>query len=419
MWQLQQQHEINCNTVSDINEHLPTLYELAKECKHITEFGVRTWISSISLLAWVNKGTKVISFDIHKTPEIDTIWQMVKADWKDWTFIKYDTRDVTIDPTDMLFIDTLHNYQNLKQELWNSHSLVRKYIVMHDTTTFGIHGETPGKWGLRYAVEEFLHNHPEREIAERYVNNNWLTVLKRIADVDLHEKDFKPIVCVYTAIYGKQDILKRQPQQTIDVDYICYTDDPDIECEPGAREQRKIIVEQPFKHLHPRMQAKYYRTHPEILGDYKYTMRVDWTTIFKRQDTVEYLLSQFLPKSDIICYKHDNRDCIYAEATYSQQFEKYRWQPMQSQVAYYKSLWMPEHYWLTGTGLLLTRNSWYELSREFLHDRWTECLTWTYQDQLSFDYLVRKNWIKRQWFKEWQFVNNPYVLFTWKHKHEK
>ncbi len=418
MWQLQKLHEVNVKKISDINQHLWTLHTLASECKHITEFWVRTWVSSISILAWAPKWAKVISFDICKTPEVDQIWQMVKADKKDWTFIKYSTKDITIDATDMLFIDTLHDYAQLKHELRNNHSLVRKYIVMHDTETFGTHGETPGKAWLRYAITEFLENHKERDIDDIYYNNNWLTVLKRFWDVDLHEKDFKPIVCVYTAIYGDQDILKLQPNQTIDVDYVCYTDNPDLECEPGARKQRKIIVEAPFKHLHPRMQAKYYRTHPSLLWDYEYRMRVDWTTKFKRMDTVEYLLSQFLPKSDILCYKHDNRDCIYDEATYSQQFEKYKWQPMQSQVAYYKSQWHPEHYGLSATWLLITRKSDYYIQR-MLNSRWQECLIRTYQDQLSFDVMVREYWLKRQWIKESQFQNNPYVLFTWKHKHEK
>jgi len=406
-------------TKSDINEHLITIMEHARECKHITEFWVRTWLSSIALLAWVDESSEVISFDIVKHPEIDQIGQRVKEDKKKRTFIKHDTRDIVIDPTDMLFIDTLHNYMQLKTELHNNHSRVRKYIAMHDTTTFWVHGETPGTWWLRYAVEEFLLNHPEWEIKYKFTNNNWLTILERVSDVDTTPTDHKPIMCVYTAIYWDQDVLKLQPQQSVDCDYVCFTDNPDLECEIWARKQWKIIVTQPFRHLHPRMQAKYYRTHPDLVWNYPYKMWVDWTTKFKKRDTVEYLLSQFLPKSDILCYKHDNRDCIYDEATYSQQFEKYKWLPMQAQVKHYKSEWMPEHYWLTGTWLLITRWWNYEPIKEMLHGRWTECLTRTYQDQLSFDYLVWLSWLKRQWIKEWQFFNNPYVFFTWKHKHEK
>lgn len=418
MWVLEKQHKKNCNTQSDINQHLQFLSELASECKHITEFGVRTWISTISLLAWASQKTEIVSFDIEKLPEVDIIGNRVKQDKKHWTFIKHPTEQIIIDPTDMLFIDTLHDYSQLKMELRNNASRVRKYIVMHDTETFGIHWETEWKAWLWYAVEEFLLNHPERQLRNKFSFNNWLTVLRRIWDVDVREIDFKPTVCVYTAIYWNQDILKRQLPQSMDVDYICYTDNPDIECEPWARSQRKIIVEQPFKHLHPRMQAKRYRTHPEYNGDYRYNIRIDWTTRFKRMDTVEHLLSEFKQESDIICYKHDMRDCIYDEATYSQQFEKYKWQPMQAQVAYYKSLWMPEHFWLTWTWLLITRNTEYRV-RDLLHERRAECLARTYQDQLSFDYLVWKYKIKRQRFQWPQFWDNKYVLFTWKHKHEK
>ena len=35
-----------CNTPSDINEHLPTLYRYAKECNTVFETGVRGCISS-------------------------------------------------------------------------------------------------------------------------------------------------------------------------------------------------------------------------------------------------------------------------------------------------------------------------------------------------------------------------------------
>jgi hypothetical protein len=35
-------------------------------------------------------------------------------------------------------------------------SKVRKYIVLHDTTTYGLYGEAPGHAGLWPAVKEFL-----------------------------------------------------------------------------------------------------------------------------------------------------------------------------------------------------------------------------------------------------------------------
>ena len=39
-----------CQTSSDINEHLPTLYEYAKKCNSIFEMGIRGCVSSYALV---------------------------------------------------------------------------------------------------------------------------------------------------------------------------------------------------------------------------------------------------------------------------------------------------------------------------------------------------------------------------------
>jgi hypothetical protein len=38
---LKNKYNILCNTPSDINEHLPTLYKYATECESIIELGIR------------------------------------------------------------------------------------------------------------------------------------------------------------------------------------------------------------------------------------------------------------------------------------------------------------------------------------------------------------------------------------------
>src|SRR5262249_5697624 len=39
-----------CTQDSDIREHVPKLYELASGCRHVTEFGTRTGVSTTALL---------------------------------------------------------------------------------------------------------------------------------------------------------------------------------------------------------------------------------------------------------------------------------------------------------------------------------------------------------------------------------
>jgi hypothetical protein len=98
------------------------------------------------------------------------------------SFEKRDTLDLTIEPTDLLFIDTYHVYKNLKHELEKHGPMAQKFIVMHDTETFGETSEDSSRPGLWAAVEEFLAAHPEWSLFERRRNNNGLTILKRNAN---------------------------------------------------------------------------------------------------------------------------------------------------------------------------------------------------------------------------------------------
>ena len=179
MNQLQQTYEELCNRPSDINEHLPTLKKYAEECEHITEMGVRWVVSTYALL--MGKPKTMISYDINGI-QWESIAEMVKND-TNFEFKVANTLDLEIEETDLLFIDTLHNYNQLKGELEIHGNKARKYIVFHDTTSFEWIGESyNGKVdeiGLWPAIEEFLEVNPHWELHERFTNNNGLTILKR------------------------------------------------------------------------------------------------------------------------------------------------------------------------------------------------------------------------------------------------
>jgi len=65
-----------------------------------------------------------------------------------------------------------------REELRLHSGKVRKYIVLHDTNTFGQVGETEGHAGLWPAVEEFLAQGTFR-LKHRFENNNGLAILER------------------------------------------------------------------------------------------------------------------------------------------------------------------------------------------------------------------------------------------------
>lgn len=176
---------------SDINEHLITLYELSQECSHITEMGVR-WVSST--WAFVNaRPNKVISYDIVTNPNINEVIDLCREYSINYTFEERDVLKLEIEPTEFLFIDTLHTYAQLTEELRLHSSKVTKYIALHDTEYFGrtdeniynhasdiIKAKKSEKQGLMTAVEDFLTTDLGKswEIHKIYKNNNGLTVLK-------------------------------------------------------------------------------------------------------------------------------------------------------------------------------------------------------------------------------------------------
>jgi hypothetical protein len=192
-----------CGKMSDIFEHMPTLYELAKQCTHITELGVRAAVSSYAFgYGLVGRpDTKLVMVDLEDSQGIQTFLQKAKKQGLNAVFYQQNDLECVQEETDLVFIDTWHVYGQLKRELARWHSVTRKWIVLHDTTVDADEGETVrGKTsdeeidemsqkthipreeimkGLWPAVEEFLAEHPEWKLQKRYTNNNGLTILCR------------------------------------------------------------------------------------------------------------------------------------------------------------------------------------------------------------------------------------------------
>lgn len=183
---------------SDINEHLPTLRDLAKECEHVTEMGVRDVVSTWAFLlglATSGKTKKVLrSYDIHKSNNIALALAEAESNKVDMTFTEVDVLKTEIEETDLLFIDTLHTYTQLKGELALHAKKAKKYLVFHDIVTYGRKPE-PASWqtpdimknyvnndkGILFAIEEFLIENKNWEVKKVYENNNGLLVLVKNA----------------------------------------------------------------------------------------------------------------------------------------------------------------------------------------------------------------------------------------------
>lgn len=198
-------YQTRCNTTSDINEHLPTLYRYATECESIFETGVRGCVSSYAfaygLMCNNSPNKRLLLNDISDcTNNVQELYDISKQLAINIDYIWKNNLQLELNETfDMCFIDTWHIYGQLKRELEKFKDITNKYIIMHDTTVdewkgesirmggnihqeslaSGIPEQEIGK-GLWPAIEEFLQVNTDWVLHERFTNNNGLTVLKKI-----------------------------------------------------------------------------------------------------------------------------------------------------------------------------------------------------------------------------------------------
>jgi hypothetical protein len=181
--------------IVDINEHLPTLRKYASMCDHVTEMGTRFAISIYAFL--IAKPKKVVSIDMNYhffIPYEKEINDFALECGTPFQFIEGDVLKMDIEKTDMLFIDTLHTYNQLSKELRRHEKNVNKWIVAHDTVTFGtadekfykngkvsdeIAKQKVRKKGLYTALTDFLEENKHWKIKEHFTNNNGLTIIER------------------------------------------------------------------------------------------------------------------------------------------------------------------------------------------------------------------------------------------------
>jgi len=175
-------------TRSDIFEHLSILAQISSKVDSITEFGVRKIVSTWAFLYGCPKN--MISIDLVNPSthgeNIEEVYKIAKENGINYEFIQGDTRLIDIKETDVLFIDTYHEYNQLKNELFRHGNKAKKYIILHDTELFGIYGQdsetdalNTNLKGLNYAIDEFLVNNPAWSIKFKYPFSSGLTILEK------------------------------------------------------------------------------------------------------------------------------------------------------------------------------------------------------------------------------------------------
>lgn len=191
----------HCNQKSDINEHIPVLKDLARQCKSVIEIGIRSMVSTWGVLQGLaeqnNEDCNYLGIDLDMPPtdKFNTARSLCNQLGIKFDFWQANDMTIQIPETDLLFIDSLHTYCHLTYELEAFAPNTRMYIALHDTSEpwgeiddtsyHGDYSEYPAhydrnKKGLWAAVQDFLMRHPEWTLHERRTNCHGFTILRRI-----------------------------------------------------------------------------------------------------------------------------------------------------------------------------------------------------------------------------------------------
>lgn len=158
----------------DIGEHLPTL-KLISADKHVIELGVRGIVSTWAFLA--GEPASLLSVDIKHPKEyggdLSLVEKLAEEAGIPFRFQLEDSLKIDLPSCDILFIDTLHTYDQLLEELKLHSNKAKEYIVMHDTNP----KEFPE---MQDAISDFLSAHPEWKYHSEWLNNHGLMILKRV-----------------------------------------------------------------------------------------------------------------------------------------------------------------------------------------------------------------------------------------------
>lgn len=214
-------------------------------------------------------------------------------------------------------------------------------------------------------------------------------------------------IAVYTAIFGSYNPLRTVPNQTMDADYICFSDNAEMKCEGW----KTIVTKYPRQDFHPRLRAKYFKVLPhyiEELQQYDVLIYIDGSIEIRDKDFIKWCIEN-LGGNDMCLFKHPQRDCIFEEFVASDECRKYDHEDKVEQRRDYRMKY-PEHGGLYACGVCVLRIT--PCTIRVMNDWWHEILKYTIQDQVSFPVVCKANNFIPATFEENQY-SNKYFQVNW------
>lgn len=190
---------------------------------------------------------------------------------------------------------------------------------------------------------------------------------------------------IYTCITGNYDTLIEPEKLSEGFDYVCFTNNNDIESK--IWEIRPIPQE--LEYLSNVKQQRCIKINPhKYLPEYNLSIWVDANVSLKKD--VNKYIEDNCQDGCVFIGKHPTRDCIYEEQKSVILMKKDTHKNTDEQINRYKKEGFPKHYGLVQSCIVIRRHN-DEGCKRLMNCWWKELEKGSHRDQLSFDYARWKN----------------------------
>jgi hypothetical protein len=216
---------------------------------------------------------------------------------------------------------------------------------------------------------------------------------------------------VITCITDGYELLKPVlPQVGADVEWICVTDGRPLPLADAA-EGWTMVCEPSFAGLHPNRAAKRPKLEPWRYTDAPASVWIDGSYRVTSPHFVSEALDLARPIAQFV---HPWRDCCLEEAEFSATLAKYAGEPLELQAKTYRERGMPPHWGLWASGVIARHHT---PEVRYFGEKWRdEIQQWTFQDQVSEPYALRKSFLVPDTLPG-DHITNPWLNYEGSARH--
>lgn len=195
-------------------------------------------------------------------------------------------------------------------------------------------------------------------------------------------------IVVYTCITGGYDNLIKPSIVTPGVDYVCFTDNPELKSNIW---KIRPIPEELLGYSKVKQQRGVKILPHRYLPEYDISIWID-ANVDTKGNLNEYLKGLDFTKYSVFIPEHPARKCIYKEKAECLRQKKITGEGValaEKQMERYRNEKFPENYGLVQSNIIVRKHN-DEYSKKVMEKWWEELKDYSHRDQLSFNYALWK-----------------------------